>query len=329
MPGMTKEIKARLDELTLVGRVIPRGDLSREVELIVQKWPAYRFMGPMEATRLFLTDYEAAYKAQHSVNGDKDEADGLKIGRKTMFHRNNDRLTQLWRARQFADSLGVPYPEYLEFSMDFASRRNLRKYLPQPNQLGPTDRNREAWWDGFQKFWDLDRKKLAFDRMTPMSQYTVFNRRGLPAQTEFLHELLNIGAGTSANIQAFYENYVERKMYLDFTECLGSAFRGVPNPTGLANDHRVWGWPGSETYKPLRSHDLLQSCFGVPGTEHTGHMICMSCRLKTSCDSFREAALAMVETLTGESDPISAKKRASQRERTRRCRALKKLREAS
>lgn len=329
MPYMTSELKSRLEELSLIGRVIPREFSALEVDLTIQKWPAYRFMGSMEATRLFLTEYEIAYKEQHKINVDVFEGEQLKIGRKISFRRNNDRLTQVYKARQHADSLGIPYPDYLEFSMDFASRRNGRRYPPQPNQLGPKGNSEHAWWVKFSEFWGHDRKKLAYNRMSPMAQYVVQNRRGLPAQSAVLEDLRNIGAELVSGTSAFIENYVFRFQYLQLNDCDVMGNYHVSVAAKEAKDNIERGWLVPESYPAILPHDLLQSCFGVPGIEQANSMVCHSCPAKAPCQRVRSAMLEQIKSKTGSFDPIAMKKKASQRDRTRKCRALKKLRDAS
>lgn len=330
MSEISPKLKERLDELFQIARVIPREYTALEIELAARKWPAYRFLGPMEATRLFREAHENAYKGQHKVNADRDEAEKLKIGHKTPFHKNNDRLTQIWKARQFADSLGVPYPDYLEFCMDFASQRSRRRYLPQPNQLGPKGRSMKAWWDKFHEFWNHERKKIALNRMPAMIQYNERFRRGLPSQTEFVRDLLEIGAEvTSGGISAFVERYVVRLAYLTLSDCRELGAEQISSAHGQALEGVEQGWVELETYPPLKQHDLLQSCFGMPGAEKVNSMLCDHCYLRASCDRIQVATLRRVKKATGEVDPVAAKKRAAQRERTRRSRARKALREAS
>lgn len=310
----------RFAELVRIGCVIPRELAAHEIDLITLKWPTYRFMGPMAATRLFLREYEAAYKRNHAINRDVKEAQNLKIGHKLSFHNNNDRLTQLWKARQEADSLSIPYPDYFDFCFDFASRRSGRKYLPQPNQLGPKGKGAEAWREQFDNFWCLDRIAISLGRMEPMAQYTTRYRWGLPAQIALTQNLLVLGEKKIANLSGFVCRYMARLDYLQLEDFRFVEREVVQREHKKAKDDFAMGIGEEQVYPPLQASDLLQSCFGVPGVRTDATDSCRSCRLLKSCDMVRKRVIDQVIERTGSENPIEERKRTLSRERTRRFR---------
>ena len=202
-------------------------------------------------------------------------------------------------------------------------------YLPQPNQLGPNGQSEEAWWNKFHEFWTDERMQLALNRMPPMAQYAATNRRGLPAQAQFVKDLLEIGAETVSGLSAFIEKNVIRLSYLTLEDCSRLGATRVREAYDRGRDGLNQGWLERERFPKIQSHDLLQSCYGVPGIETTNSMMCDSCPWKASCQNVRTHVLKRVKSSTGDVDPIAARRRALQRERTRKSRALKKMREAS
>ncbi len=149
--------------------LVTRKCLAEEDVLMISKWPAYRFMTPLAATKLFAAEYAKAYKNCLHVNFGALEAQNSKAGENIDFSSPNTRATQMWIARQNADRIGAAYPDFLEFCFDFAALRK-RRYPPQPNQLmaGP-GKARATWNDLFAKFWTSDRRQIAINRMPFLS----------------------------------------------------------------------------------------------------------------------------------------------------------------
>src|SRR5690606_14015970 len=148
--------------------VIPRVDIAREVHLIRTTWFGYRFMSPWKRTQLFEKCYAKARK----------EALGLRIGTADASEKPNyavcwttqsRELTKLWKARQRADELCLPYETILGEAFKITELAN-RKFLCLPEQLIPD-------WQGngqkaFKKVWiekmleDIDEKRwVAFSRL--------------------------------------------------------------------------------------------------------------------------------------------------------------------
>ncbi|WP_182085965.1 hypothetical protein [Aureimonas sp. ME7] len=162
--------------------------LEREQEVAQSKWFAYRFASPMVATKLFAEIYRREFKNYIRVNGDVALAQQAKALSMAIFSKPSSSLTQLWKARQRADEIGVPYDVLIEFGFRFAGGR-VWKHAPRPSQLFGTKGSPVAWQLEFNKFLG-DRMPLAIDRLMDLPQYRVENYRGLVAQDEFRALLL-------------------------------------------------------------------------------------------------------------------------------------------
>jgi len=173
--------------LVTTTKVIPRQHLAREADLMMSKWPAYRFMSPEEATALFIDAYKVGVKNYTRQTNDIELAERIQPAKSLCTTHNNRYYTQAWMARQVADELGMPYPAYMEFCFDFAGRRR-RRTTPQMNQLGPSAATATAWNESLPKFWTLDRWSIEMRRMEPDARYCIDYNLDLPAQRKFKEE---------------------------------------------------------------------------------------------------------------------------------------------
>lgn len=309
----------RLRELHKLARLIPREHLAREATLMIQKWPAYRFMPPMQATRLFHAEYVKAYKEHHKRTVDLHESERIKIGEKLNTRRANAHLTQLWVARQRADELGLPYPEYLRFEFSFAERRK-RKHPPQPNQFGPNPRNEEAWAAKISEYWSSDMCRIELNRMTPLAQFAIENDRGLPAQLQLREDLVDLAQELPEFLDALISRYVMELRYLRAQDCapLGADIvaRALERARAETGPHA----PVPHEHEPLAPGSLLQSCFGVPGIPDD-EPVCQTCPHRALCRRTREHVLAETFKKTGSADPLDAARKKKNRDRKAKQRA--------
>jgi hypothetical protein len=105
---MNSWLDQQFHSVTLVGLK----NLNDENDLMVSKWPAYRFMTPLETTKLFAAEYAEAYRKCRRANYDVEEYETSTVGKKIRFDKHSSQVTQMWNARQLADSIGIPYPIY-------------------------------------------------------------------------------------------------------------------------------------------------------------------------------------------------------------------------
>lgn len=325
MPPNNPSHDTYMAELIRMIKVIPREHLEAEAELLLTKWPAYRFMSPIEATDIFHAAYVDGYKQYHRENADRDEAEGLGIGKKLRRHKQTAHYTQVWVARQKADMLGVPYPEYIEFAFKFAGARKDRKYAPQPNQLGPNPKTKDAWHAKLNEFWDDDRYKLALSRMEPLPQYAVELDLGLPAQRRYREELLDLGTRPEVRFDDFYAKYVTVRGNLNVGD-----YKSIADSDALDKAERSAqrdledGLCEVQEYSQPEAHEFYQSCFGIPGVDASDALTCGRCPHFEICGAARTEALQRVGAATGSTDPIAEKKKTDTRKRVARHRARKK-----
>jgi hypothetical protein len=114
------DLQVRVSQILCTSAMLARKDLRIERDLNRQKWFDYRFMSPIEATLQFRKLFQEVYRRKYSINIDSEEAE-----RKTGVAKKLSRadLTSFWRARQFADGLGVTYEVFLEAAFQALIRR--------------------------------------------------------------------------------------------------------------------------------------------------------------------------------------------------------------
>jgi len=160
-----------------MSRLIMPDVIERERELAHSKWFPYRFISPLRATKHFADLYRDGYKAYVRANVDAETSEKVKGLSLQIFNKPTGNLTQLWKARQRADDLGVPYELLISFGFLFASRRTW-KNPPRPVQLFGTKESEVAWPAEFNKYRD-EHLPLALDGLSGPAQYRTENYRGL------------------------------------------------------------------------------------------------------------------------------------------------------
>ena len=109
---------------------ISPNDFDEEPELANSARLAYRFMTPYERTQCFYEAYRRHYTSRFTRRkgrepyGLPERLNGVESGD----------FTSLWRARQRADAMGVPYERFVIELMREADANGTRQ-LPRPNQL--------------------------------------------------------------------------------------------------------------------------------------------------------------------------------------------------
>lgn len=318
----TPEFKPRLNQLCRITKLIPRDIRAREAELMARKWPAYRFLSPLETTRLFHAEYVNAYKAYYRNYIDRDAGDAIRIGTKLLLYQQNAPLTQVWKARQLADDLGLPYPDYMEFVFGFAAERR-RQHAPQPNQLGPNGKTREAWVAKLEAFWTPERDCLALTRMDPMLQYATEHDRGLPAQRGFRQELVQSEAASGRALDSFIGRYVVSLRYLRLEACAPLGEDAVASAFERVNQEPDASFYTEHSHERPGPESFLQSCFGLPGIE-ANDPACRGCPLHHLCTATRAVVTDRVRAETGVEEPVEERRKRKNRERVARHRARKK-----
>jgi len=116
---------------------------AMDLGLFRTKWFDYRFYSPLQATFLYIAYFEEAYYDFFKRDVDYVQAEFRRpITRAKILNglRENDskqrrNFMALWRGRQVADALGMPYPVFLDFAFNARLQNWKRDTLPRPEHL--------------------------------------------------------------------------------------------------------------------------------------------------------------------------------------------------
>lgn len=126
--------------------------LAREPELYTSCWPAYAANSPIRRNAKFVQAYNEAFRMHIREHGDYRKAPnaiGINLVQIVAPKRaigdlaKGGLLTSVDKARQVADSYGLPYRQFIKFCFDFAANRGVR-HIPRPHQLVP-GKYRKTW----------------------------------------------------------------------------------------------------------------------------------------------------------------------------------------
>lgn len=119
-------------------RLVPLRHLyGKEASLFDTKWFDYRFLHPARATALFAHFYRQAYKDEMRTRADMKRApymEPIPFIIDGIFKVSQRNLSGLWKTRQVADGLGIPYDRYCSYLMRETERRGWQ-WLPKPSQM--------------------------------------------------------------------------------------------------------------------------------------------------------------------------------------------------
>jgi hypothetical protein len=127
--------------------------LELERGLMTSKWFDYRFLHPVQATLVYANAFHKAYRAAFASTIDHRAAEHIRLfDEATLFEPESKahkiRLAGLWRGRQVADAIGMPYEVYCTMALKETLRYWKQRYLPQPAQIYSeriVERVVEAW----------------------------------------------------------------------------------------------------------------------------------------------------------------------------------------
>jgi len=317
---MPKRI-ARFNELVAQSTLIERKLLSVERHLSTTKWFSYRFMSPLAATMEFARSYRQACKNYTRTNIDMDYVDRVRGVSLDVPSIGSREFTQLWRARQRADEVGLPYDRYLEFAMNFAGRKQ-RKRTPRPSQLHANRETAPAWWPEFEKFkaeWDW------WDALSLEScpQLSVDNDSDLPAQIAVREHIRGVVGRYHRPWPGVLEVFsVDRQLMrpIDFESMMDpEMYRRVSESMPVVPKNSL----------KLDAEDFWQSCMGVPGAFDDTVDPCRYCPQSAKCQQLAALVDRAVTSKAGSADPRGDRRRARGRERVALCRQRQKERPAA
>lgn len=107
-----------------------------EGPLYSTKWYDYRFMHPVQATFLYAHEYAIAYRRFYRSTIDRKAAEHIKIIKDPdIFKIDKKILSGLWRGRQHADAMCIPYDQYIDLAMTARLSYWNQRHLPPCFQL--------------------------------------------------------------------------------------------------------------------------------------------------------------------------------------------------
>jgi len=307
--------------LISAANVIKPNDLVIERVLSSTKWFDYCFISPATATKLFADCYVDAYRAAWARNFDVVEsqnrrglfkAPSFANPRPTTKERRD--LTGLWKARQFADELGVPYDFFCRTAFQFVLDAGMRR-LPQPNQLY-SGRWRDSLADAIRLAWDEQRAANTIYPSLP--QFQLDADRGASAQARHIRwcvDLLRLKHGAPYQIA----NLVYQRRVLAEVAALSEfGEERVEQAKALALSCEPSDMPSLTVY------DFVPACGFVPYAYEADAVECTGCHFRDKCGAAQEGMLERVTKRFGSSDPVRQRERDAGRERVARYRAKSK-----
>ncbi len=157
------------DAARLMFKFISNDWIKVETALFTGKWFDYRFLNPVQATYLYAHYFEKAYRNSFASNIDTEKAQWIsplpkgdwftlpeRLDKHTpeqhaaLVKRRKMLISGLWRGRQVADAVGMPYDLFLERALYWRLRYWNKSHLPRPSHLYSdlvTDRATIDWED--------------------------------------------------------------------------------------------------------------------------------------------------------------------------------------
>jgi hypothetical protein len=300
-------LRARHKENCVTTSQFRREDLILERELHSCKWFDYRFISPSEATAIFRKTYQEVYRWKYSHNFDTEESKRKFGTRAGAPEEHRGEFTAFWRARQFADQLGMPYEIFLDAAFDALLTAD-RKRLPYINQLYGkyAERIAASAWDRWQEHCG---SRLMF---SPLPHYKTGSFVGLAAQVahqDWVLEQLKTRSDGAIGQACFVLRIVpEERAKLAFGE------------VRLENGRAHVADEVPEAYEAYTLRQILPSCAMLPGVLDPSSPECSTCQLARFCAGAEAAVLRKVIADTGVADPEGVRRRRQGAVRTAKCR---------
>jgi len=288
-------------------------DRVDERELHHLKWFDYRFMSPKEATLTFRDEFQKLYRRKYGQNIDTEESlrkFGVSRGKP---ENNRTEFTSFWRARQFADQLGVPYGIFLQAAFEVLLRAGWER-IPYINQLYGKHQERIAF--AVIAHWE-EHCQTRF-MFSDLPHYREESFRGLAAQTAHQDWVIEQIKQRHSDSLIGHACFVLRIVPQDRAKL---AFGDDRLETGRAS---VEGG-AAKPHETIAPRQMLPSCVMLPGVRDMSSSECSACRIADFCGRATEIVLASVVRATGVADPEECRRRALNAARTRKCRDKAKL----
>lgn len=266
---MSVEIARRVIERDRLVAALPKSLLDSEVSVVPFRWFGYSFMSAVDCTRQFANDYGDVYYYKYGIRTD--------IWREP----EDPEFRTLWRMRQAADDIGVPYADYLEISFLGARRDPYRYNKPHLYFAEMQKPPRSRRWGNALKL-KYDNMHSWYPRLASMPEYWMENFAGLPSQIgvreRFRAKMANLSdaVGHIAMHAILNKNLSLREMFSPYDENEKRYIQAE-----LKFQVKI-GLITSSSVQKLDSDEIVETCFGWRGTRHVSSH-CQSCPLSAAC----------------------------------------------
>lgn len=296
-------------ELSFAREYLSEETLRDEPGLAQSTWLAYGYMSAVERTELFAREYEAVFRRLHGQYKDHNEAQSMQPVHPELVRNARAEMTSLWKARQCADALGVPYPFFLRVSMEKAIGRLYVK-VPRPNQLCM------PWQiSAVEAAWEREREivQLFADDWDP--RFFAPSGRRDPARAAAVDALVErVMSKPPGNRALTLANFLFRRLAITEVEARAHF--------GDADVDEALTMPSTPTVElPAATQQAFRPhCLGMLSAASPPP--CIACVVRAACEKLR----AIVDTKFlkghGTTDPLGARQRemAAERKRRQRCR---------
>jgi hypothetical protein len=292
------------EQLVQAREWIAPNDFNEEPELASSAHLAYRYMNPYERTQCFYEAYRRHYTSRFVRREGRDpyglpeRLSGLESGD----------FASIWRARQRADAMGLPY-EWFVIELMLDADANGTRQLPRPNQLCSDsklpmlierleEKRAEGTFDPFAKAFDPRLYAVNF----------VGDQQQLDALTWMEEQIANAGIARRALLLNRFMCVEQLISEEDATRRFGQEL------VDEAKAHRG----GYTSRAPVVLDAPVPSdpaCFGMRAE---GHAVCSQCPVAQRCAEFRAGVEAGVQERFGVLDVPKERKRIAANERKRR-----------
>lgn len=302
----------RVQELVLVREIIDPAFLAEEPSLAQSRWVQYGYMSALERTELFCRMYLETYRRHYGRFRDYNAAHEKCPVDPELFKNEPSEINSLWRARQYADEIGMRYDMFLEAVMGWATNTKGRKYFPRPNQLYGR-KQLELALDQWERQKDIIPRLFAEDWDDRFFQQNP--KRTDPPRWQALKMALgrlkrssipeNVLVSLMGPEDALSEQDV-RHMFRDRPELVDKAV-----DKAMRHDLPPLKVRSGTTFDPY-----LPPCLGL--RHDASAEPCSQCKFALSCEKTRAMTDKLLHVKTGSSDPRADKIRKDAAERQRR-----------
>lgn len=279
---------------------IPSEFLQDEPTLSASCWPEYLYLSPLDRTRRFTTEYLNAYKFYAKRMIDHRKVAHLCPVNELLEYNAATFISSLWRARQQADALCMPYQKYLFPLMQHALEEEGHTRLPLPNQLYDLAQIKHVVED-----WTQSTRDVTPDTRDWDERLLAINYSGTLAQRHSHDVLINLVGNSVGRLEQF--------MLRDglLPESVARARLGDELADRALDRH------GSTRIlpSPTPSTAYIRPCLGLLAIHGPA---CSGCPFAAQCERVSLAIDQELRSIYGSADPRADHKRELARDRQRR-----------